>query len=378
MRHEPQMKHAKPARAHGCAYSEGLSTALHNLIEPDGLLRHFEEHLPTGFSRVHLATGGPAFAASFDLLTTLDDKLRRRLRCIPFLGTSRLLRPQTLFAGSTVSEYTLLPQSATADAFVDDLMAAGARYPFVIVKDLPDDALLVGDDAFAFSKGVAEACDRRGFFLVAGQALAYVPIDFAGIDDFLSPMSHARRKSVRRKLRSRGRLSIDVVPIGADLFGDATVLADVYALYRNVYAQSELHFDQLTSDFFASVLRDASIDGHVVMYRSGTILIGFNLCVFGPGMYIDKYIGFRYPEAHAHDLYTVSWFFNLEQALRRGCRFYVAGWTDPEIKRQLGARFTWTRHAVFIRNPLVRRAGRILKPLFESDERWKRNAFDHP
>ena len=87
-------------------------------------------------------------------------------------------------------------------------------------------------------------------------------------------------------------------------------------------------------------------------------------------MLIDKYVGFAYPEARHHDLYTISWFQNLAYALEQGFRYYVAGWTDPEIKRHLGARFTFTMHAVYVRNPVVRTVLRPLKPLFESDRRW--------
>jgi hypothetical protein len=87
-------------------------------------------------------------------------------------------------------------------------------------------------------------------------------------------------------------------------------------------------------------------------------------------MLIDKYIGFDYPAAHEHDLYAVSWFHNLEHALARRYRYYVAGWTDAEIKRRLGARFTPTLHAVRVRNPLLRALLRLSKRWFESDARW--------
>jgi hypothetical protein len=48
----------------------------------------------------------------------------------------------------------------------------------------------------------------------------------------------------------------------------------------------------------------------------------------------------------------------------------VAGWTDPEIKAYLGARFTFTRHAIAVRSPLLRLLLRRLAPLFENDRRW--------
>jgi hypothetical protein len=48
----------------------------------------------------------------------------------------------------------------------------------------------------------------------------------------------------------------------------------------------------------------------------------------------------------------------------------VAGWTDPQVKSYLGASFTLTRHAIWLRNPLLRAAARKLGHLFESDSQW--------
>ena len=103
-----------------------------------------------------------------------------------------------------------------------------------------------------------------------------------------------------------------------------------------VYAQSEIHFDLLTRDFFAGLLQSREIGGVVFCYRHDGELVGYNICLEHGGMLIDKYIGLRYPQARELDLYFVSWFVNLEHALERGLRFYVAGWTDPEVKAGSG------------------------------------------
>ena len=338
--------------------------ALLNLLEPAALIRAFEQFPPDGFTAMTL-TGAPAFAASFDLLTTIDPKLRRRIQSLPF---ARLLRARTLFVGTTVSEYALLPD-ADPQIFVRDVLEHGSRLPFVIVKDMPNEPVLVGKDALAWSNHVAEECEKAGFVMVEGQALAYVPIDFDRVDAYLERMSHARRKNIRRKLRSRSQITIEEEPIGGSRFDDDALLAAMYELYLNVYRQSEIHFDLLTPAFFAAVLRDRAIPGVVFLYRADGVLIGFNLCVFGEQMLIDKYVGFLYPQARDYNLYTVSWFHNLQRALDYGMRVYVAGWTDADIKRSLGARFTQTRHAVYVRNPIARRVLKLFKPLFEHDAR---------
>jgi predicted N-acyltransferase len=274
--------------------------------------------------------------------------------------------------GTTVSEYALFPTSTVPETFVHGLMSRLVpHYPFLIVKDIPTEATLVGDAAHAYSARFAQACRERGFVLVEGQALAYVPIDFSSIDEVIARLPRARRKDLRRKLRSVAQLDIEVVPTGDARFQDVRVLADYYALYLNVYRQSEVHFDLLSADFLRAVLQDADGHGVVFTYRAGGELIGYNVCFIDGGMLVDKYVGFAYPQAREHNLYSVSWFHNLEYARARGLRLYVAGWTDPEIKRYLGARFTFTRHAVYVRNPLLRWVLTAFKRRFEADHQWQ-------
>jgi predicted N-acyltransferase len=205
--------------------------------------------------------------------------------------------------------------------------------------------------------------------LLEGQSLAYVPIDFNSVDEFLARRSHARRKNLRRKLKSIPQLTIETIAAGDVRFLDEILLAELYALYLNVYHQSEIHFDLLTASFFRAVLQDAGANGVLFAYRLNGGLIGYNLCFRENGMLLDKYVGFAYPQARENNLYAVSWFHNLEYALANGLRCYVAGWTDPEVKRELGATFTRTRHAVYVRNPVLRGLLTPVRRLFETGYR---------
>lgn len=352
--------------------SINLPPTLHNQLEPKGLVLHFQAHPPQGFSTLDLDGGVPAFAMPFDLLTTMEPALRKRLEALPLARWwRRWLHPQTCFVGTTVSEFALLPAAISPERLVQNLLAGMARhYPFLIIKDIPTEDTLIGDAAHAYSQRLSIVCRERGFVLVEGQALAYVPIDFASIEEVLSRMSRARRKDLRRKLRSAAALEIESILTGDAQFQNEALLAMMYALYLNVYRQSEIHFDQLTPVFFRAVLQDADSHGIVFLYRAGNELIGYNLCFVERGMLVDKYVGFAYPQAREYNLYTVSWFHNLEYARAQGLHCYVAGWTDPEIKRALGARFTLTRHAVYVRNPLLRGALGLFKRFFEADHQW--------
>ena len=341
-------------------------------------MRNFFAHPPRGFAADRLADGTPAFNTRFDILTTADPALRRRVEGWPLYRHWRhWLHLQTRFVGSTVSEYAWLPPDANPAVLARTLRAAHASVcPLLIIKDIPFESPLLDSDSNAWASAFVDGCEQEGFVLVEGQALAWVPIDFASIDDYLTRLSRGRRRNIRRKLRSRAALQIETLATGM-AFTDAAMIDEFYALYRHVYEQSELHFDFLERDFFRAALQDGDSGGIVFVYRLEGRLIGWNLCYEFAGMLVDKYIGLAYPEAREQNLYTVSWMENLEYARKRGLRCYVAGWSDPEVKAQLGARFTFTRHAVYPRNRMVRFALRRIAGRFESDRHWHEETLRH-
>ena len=346
-----------------------------NQLEPSGLLMQFTRHPPEGFALLQ-EWPAPAFTAPFDLLTTADDALKARLLSFPGgQWLSSKLTLQTDFVGTTVSEYAMLPKAPSAVQLAQQLRSLSGRKMLTIIKDLPQSSPLLSDEENAFSAALQQALKEQGFIAVEGQALAYVPIRFACADEYLAGLSKNRRSSLKRKLKSRAQLSIQRIPTGAAFADDAQVDA-YYALFEDVYAQSEIHFDKLTRAFFADLLRDASNGGIVFEYRDrqSNALLGWNLCFEHGDKLIDKYIGLAYPAARAANLYFVSWMVNLEYALEHGLSHYVAGWTDPEVKAQLGASFTMTQHAVFIRNPVLRSLGRRFAGHFESDSQWSEKA----
>lgn len=347
-----------------------------NALEPAQLVRQFLATPPLGFEVGEVA-GATFFVAPFDLLTTADDELKKRAAALPgFAWWSRLLRIRTAFVGSTVTEYAPMPPHLAPSLLADALRSGpGRRHKLTIVKDLPQQSPLLPDAENTAADALVAALSASGFVTVEGQALAYVPIDFADGEAYLARLSASRRKNLKRKLRSRAELTINRLPTGAAFADDVRVDA-YYALYEGVFAQSEIHFDKLGRDFFAALLRDGGNGGIVFEYRraSDDVLLGWNLCFEYGGKLVDKYIGLAYPAAREVNLYFVSWMVNLEYALERGLSHYIAGWTDPEVKAQLGAKFTFTRHLVYVRNPMLRALARRFSGHFESDRSWSEQA----
>jgi hypothetical protein len=157
-----------------------------NLIEPESLVRHFVAHPPEGMTTGLSDDGVPIFSTHFDLLTTADARLRRK------------------------------------------------------IESLPLDSPLVSHSANSYADELVEAYRRHGCAVLTGQALAYVPIDFDSIDQYLGRLSAARRKDFRRKLRDRRDLKIEIVPTGSETLRDPIAVKELYAMYLNVFRQSSI------------------------------------------------------------------------------------------------------------------------------------------
>jgi hypothetical protein len=348
---------------------DNLLELYRNLLEPPEIISLFTEFPPLSFDCRLGPFGQPVFFTDFDLLTTLADGPRKALARLPqFARWSGIFRLAACFCGTTLTEYAPLPTAPPASVLLDELIrtcAAGSS--LLILKDLPLDSPLLPQKDGDFSRALADEAQRRGFLEVLGQALAYVPVDFSSTDEYLARLSASRRKNLRRKLKKRDSVALSRRPLGDPLFRDPAFLDQAYAMYLAVFRQSGVHFDLLSRDFFAALLQSENIDGVVFLYRHGDVLAGYNICLVHKGMLVDKYVGFTYPLARELNLYFLSWFANLEYALEKGLSTYIAGWTDPEVKAALGARFTFTRHLVRVGNPLLRRILSPLRRLFEAD-----------
>ncbi|WP_088822676.1 GNAT family N-acetyltransferase [Acinetobacter apis] len=347
-----------------------MNNANLNQLEPQAVVDAFLKHPPSGFDVHSPADFVPYFYTQFDLLTTLETDALKKVRAFPGYKTwGKLLHLKTCFIGTTVTEYSVLPQHCNIESMTQ-FLKNNDQIKLGIIKDLPLDSPLLSQSENQYSQHFIQTAENNGFLSVEGQALAYVPINFSSREEYLSRLSKSRRKNLKRKLKSLTELRIERLSTGDPQFDDAHFTSHLYQLYLAVYHQSEIHFDLLSADFFTQILQDASSQGIVFLYWVGSELAGYNICYTYKDNLVDKYIGFKYPLATDYNLYFVSWFVNLDYALNHKLKFYIAGWTDPEVKAQLGAQFTFTRHLVWIHSPFLRFILKKLRPLFESDHQW--------
>ncbi len=353
-------------------------------IEPQALIDAVFQNPPEEFQALPIVIHDqilPAFLAEFDLLLTADEPVQHFVhkisRFLPAKMRTNLLRPRTLFIGTTVSEFALFPEQSDYQQFPTVLLAkmADLQIKFLVVKDIAPAAPFFSPTENTVSAKLCQTLTAAGFTLLDGQAMAYIPIDFDSLDSFFSRFSASRRSDWRRKLKKRSATKRQILYTGDPLFQDNKMIDRFYQLYENVYNNSEIHFEKLTRAFFAKILTDKNSGGLVFAYSCQEEWIGYSLCYQYGDYLIDKYHGAQYPDYRHNNLYYISWFDTLQYALDHAVKTAVFGWTNPEIKAYLGASFLYTKHAVYIANPILRRILSHFAHTFESDRKTLANWY---
>ncbi len=336
-----------------------------NMLEP-AQMAHLFVCLPPRDCLAGMTAGGtPYFRTLFDLRATLETDASRKLAQWPlYRHWSGLLRLSACFAGTPVTEYSLFPKAAKPEEVILDILKTGRDDSLIVIKDIPADSPLVNPTANAFAAALTANALARGFHAVRGQALAYVPLELETPDACLQRLSAGRRKDLRRKMR---KLDIRVLPLGDRALCQDALVDELYERYLEASRQKDSAFELLSHSFFTALLQSSGLEGVVVLYRRNGALVGHNVCLVHNGMLVDKCIGFKQPRAREADFSCISWLVNLRLALEKGLSAYITGRNEPEVTRSLGARFTFTRHLVWIRNPLLRRFLKPFHSLFARD-----------
>ena len=303
----------------------------------------------------------PAFITDYRLETTFDGAGRKAAeqvrRVLPGLMTPRLACLGSPCAETATigfaPELTADERLEAAKALVSGFEAEAGR------ADCPLMGVKGADPAQAALWG--QVLNGARYAEVPGQPLADLPIDFADIDGYLAKLSAASRKDMRRKLRARQDVRVEIVE---DL---GVWLEPAMALYRQTLARAEARLEELTAAFFDGVAK--RMPGRVMfaLYFVGEDLLAFNLLLTDGETLLDKFFGMDAVKGRAHNLYFLSWFFNLELCAARGFKLYHSGQANLADKVRLGSRLTpasmWFRH----RNGLLNRALRALAPLLLDD-----------
>jgi hypothetical protein len=351
-------------------------TNYHNALEPISLVKVFLENPPENFIIQNIPSNHQdiyGFFADLDLFTTLDEAAKeivnkiRRIRAINFI-IKKFFTPNVLFIGTTVSEYCLLPCKLILCDFKANLFSIfkKSNRQFLIIKDIPSNSPLLTEQENNESEKLISYLKDEEFILLTGQALAYLPINFNSMEGYLAKFSSNRRNNFRRKMKIKPQIAVEEINTGDEFFTNI-LIGHFYSLYLNIYKNSDIHFDKLTLTFFKQLLQN-TVDGKVFIYSYKDKIIGFNICYIIEDKLVDKYRGSLYPEAEETNLFFNIFFENINYCLKNNLKTYIIGWTAPKVKSYLGCIFTYTNHAIYIKNPILRHFLTFFKSHFEGDK----------
>lgn len=213
-----------------------------------------------------------------------------------------------------------------------------------------------------------EAAGSKGYRPIPSLPIARLDIDFSSLDDYLAGLTASARKDMRRKLRARRDVRIEV-RASADGLGDRLM-----ALYAQTRARADMSFEQLTADYFHGVPERMGERAFYVLYFQGDDLLAANLLLQDQTTLVDKYFLMDAERGRPLNLYFLSWFTNVGLCLDRGLTCYQSGQAAYENKLRLGSRLTRTSIYFRHRNALVNGAMQLVAPLFAADTTAKRAA----
>jgi hypothetical protein len=327
-----------------------------NAIEPAWYADIIHHHPPDGFESGH-RDGLTYFVGGFDLSS--------RLSSSPILAglAKRILpSPRMLFIGQSSCEYCFIPKDrsdadilATILGLLDETRAAAA-----LVLNLPSGSPFLRQDDNDRSHNLLSLLQRNRFEILGGEALWYVPIDFASADAFLQKLPRRHRQRIKRNLKSRRDVEVRLIAGGTGSL-TAKEIELLYQLSENVVAASHEHFVHFPRAWHQEFFARWDESCRLFLYMVGEKLAGFTLGIVSGDAFIFKTTGLDYSISKKNKLYFVAWFHMLDYCCQLNLRYFIAGQSNDAIKSYLGAISTPTIHAIYFRNPMLRWMTRRLK-----------------
>ena len=221
-------------------------------------------------------------------------------------------------------------------------------------------------DVTAPDSGLWDAAARpMGYGAIASLPLAGLDIDFASLDEYLGRLTYTARKDMRRKLRARAKVRVELRENIDD------VIDRMMALYAQTRARADMSFEHLNAEYFRGPPRLMGKRAFYVLYFQDDELLAANLLLQDGATLLDKYFLMDAERGRALNLYFLSWFRNIEICLERGLSVYQSGQAAYENKLRLGSRLTRTSLYFRHSNRLVNAGMQVFAPLFAADPTLK-------
>jgi len=203
----------------------------------------------------------------------------------------------------------------------------------------------------------------NGYARVPSMPMTRVALPYENFDEYLSKLSYATRKSLRRKFRKTERAP----KIEMEAVTDITPFVDeIYPLYLQVHERSRFKFETLTKNYFRSISQEMPERTRFFIWRQLGKIIAFSFCLVCGDTIYDECLGLDYNVALDLHLYFYTLRDVTRWAIDHGLAYYCSGPLNYDPKLHLGHELMpldlYVMHTRALFNPIFRRALKFLEP----------------
>ena len=314
-----------PDEAEGWAYYKAVEGA-----PPPG----FDFQAITVSKGGRLLAAAPVFRVTYRLDTPLQGRWRPvgdwlhrmvpRLVGIPVMGLGSPLadRCHLGFDPELAPDERAVVTQALLAGF--ERQAAAERVPLLAIKDLADRETAPIGDAIA----------AAGFSRIASLPVCVLDLPMKTEADYIQSLSANNRSTLRRKLKTAGKVELETVRSIAGLEHE------IFELYEETRKNSRFDygdFEQLSPAYFRNVMEGLGDKVACILLRVDGRLLAFKLMFIENDRIIDKFWGMRYPVGRDHNLFFVAWMEGVRFALAHGATRFQSGQTAYAQKVKLGS-----------------------------------------
>jgi len=271
----------------------------------------------------------PLFESRFDLSTFAEGWIKKSLKAAVRLIPS-IFHPRVLGVGLLVWEWSEIGIDPQIDAGTLEAawkMALGALQ--TLATELKSD-IVAFYNFNHYGKLPGEVFKR--FNRVQFMPCAQLPITFNSLEEYLSHLSRAARKDLRRKMR----VSHEVRVIRSRNI--SPFLDRIHKLYLETVERCPMAFG-VNNRLFLEKICERVPGAEYTLYFVQEELAAFNLLVVKQEAMVDKYFCMDYELGRKYNLYVLSWLENVRYCVEEKIPLYHAGQGAEKTKAHLGATF---------------------------------------
>jgi predicted N-acyltransferase len=284
-------------------------------------------------------------------IRSVVDRVRKKL--------PRFLTMRVLMVGCAAGAGDLGACDKKDEAWVAAALLASLRHyarqngaSLVVLKDFP-----------AKYRLALESLSSNGYARIPSMPMTRLALPYRDWDEYFCTLSKATRKDLRRKFRKAERAS----KIEMEVVNDTTPYIDeIYPLYLQVHERSLLKFETLTKDFFRAIGQRMPERARFFIWRQGSKIVAFSLCLVCSEKIYDECIGLDYSVALDLHLYFYTLRDIISWSLQQGLEYYYSNPLNYGPKLHLRCELVpldlYVMHTNTLLNPIFRRMIKYLGP----------------